>query len=169
MSVEYPPNVSIIRMSDGSAYGAHYRPDGTVAWCSENQAGLDPRGPIAWLTEHYPSDCEPAFTLVKDDGEAYRADLHASLMGTDDDLYKVRVRSLKAASRVAKEPELPEGVEVTVHVDEAVENYRRDLMRHAQHQAKLLLNAEKHGWSHDARTGGTSTRSHVSVRWRAAR
>ena len=81
------PNVSIIRMSDGDAYGAHIEDDGTVTWCSERQAGLDKRGPIAWLTEQYPG---VGFKLLRDDGAAYRATLRASLFGTNADLDKVR-------------------------------------------------------------------------------
>ena len=94
MTNRLAPNASIIRLSDGDAYGARFEEDGTVSWCSERQAGLDPRGPVAWLDEQYPG---LGFKLVRDDGEAYRTTLRASLFGTDEELAALRQRNLKAA------------------------------------------------------------------------
>jgi len=49
-----------------------------VSWCSEHQAGLDPRGPVAWLEERYP---DHTFKLILDGGAAYRDSLYDDLFG----------------------------------------------------------------------------------------
>ena len=60
------------------SYGVRVESDGSVSWCSERQAALDPRGPVEHLSKRYP---HLTFQLVMDNGDAYYEDLRKDLFG----------------------------------------------------------------------------------------